>query len=306
MSNIDCGSCNDLREFAPHFVQNGITDTECNSLKNDTGLNPSVSPVHTDCDDLNDVNDCLVGRMDGELEAYDVCDWKKFMHKFIPNVYETIKGVICALCGAWTKIHNHDDRLDDLCVKVDNMMSPQTAIYGVTPYNDVAPARIIGTIGEKNGNPLIIVPDREDANPNYYYNTGVGIGYVKKRLTNCSDGACRIYEWIVPHIFDSKISGNASDGDILWYATKAEVQSVTGMSDYLWELFTISSWTWKDFGLSDHRYAWVEITVDENNMGPNYITLVYRGTSYPNNGLGGDQWVANIDRGEARLYSHAC
>lgn len=306
MSNIDCGACNDLREYAPHFVQNGITDRECASLKNDTGLNPSLNPLHTDCDDLNDVNDCLVGRMDGELEAYDVCDWKKFMHKFIPNVYETIKGIICALCGAWTKIHEHDDAIEDLCIKIDNTMSPSTVPYGVTPYNDEHPNRIIGHLGEKNGHPLIIIPSREDASQYFYDSTGIGIGYVKKRLRNCTDGACREYEWLVAHIYDVSLSSDVADGDILWYASKAEVQAATGFSEYLWNAYTISSWTWRDFGLSDHRYAWIEVTVDENVMGPDYLTIVYRGTSYPNDGLSSTMRVANIGREEARVYAHAC
>lgn len=305
MSNIDCGACNDLREYAPHFVQNGITSTECNSLKNDTGLNPSLTTLHTDCDDLNDVNDCLVGRMDGELEAYETCDWKKFMHKFIPNLYETIKGIICTLCGAWAKLHDHDDQLDDLCVKIDNALSPSTIVYGYLPYTE-HPVRNIGTLGEKNGQPLIIVPSREEASQYFYYNTGIGIGYVKKQLSNCTDGACRMYEWVVAHIYDTHISQNAEDGDILWYASKSDVQSVLGFSDYLWNAFTISSWTWRTFGLGDHRYAWVELTIDEEKMGPDYLTLVYRGTSYPNNGLGSDQSIANISNSEARVYIHSC
>ena len=134
MSNIDCGACNDLREYAPHFVQNGITDTECNSLKNDTGLNPSLATLQTDCEDLNDVNDCLVGRMDGELEAYEVCDWKKFMHKFIPNLYETIKGIICSICGLWTKSHDLDDKTDRLCTSIDALLGLIRGSYPTPHY----------------------------------------------------------------------------------------------------------------------------------------------------------------------------
>ena len=114
MSNIDCGACNDLREYAPDFVQNGVTNKICNSLANDTGLNPNLTTLHTDCEDLKDVNDCLVGRMDGEIEAYEVCDWKKYMHKFIPNLYETIKAGICSICGLWKNIHKHECEIEYL------------------------------------------------------------------------------------------------------------------------------------------------------------------------------------------------
>ncbi len=103
MANYSCSACEDLRETSPNFVVNGITDTECASLGNDTGLSPSSG--NNDCTDLNNINDCLVGNMAEEVEAYDVCDWKEFMKKFIPNVWTTIKAVICAICGIWTYIH---------------------------------------------------------------------------------------------------------------------------------------------------------------------------------------------------------
>lgn len=102
MADYNCSSCEDLRETSPSFVVNGITDTECSSLKNNTGLNPSSG--HNDCTDLNNINDCLVGNMAEEIEAYDVCDWKDYMKKFVPNVWTTLKAIICAVCGIWTNI----------------------------------------------------------------------------------------------------------------------------------------------------------------------------------------------------------
>ena len=107
MSKIDCNSCQELRDNAPEFVQNGVTDRVCNSLKNDTGFNPSLSVTRTDCEDLDAANDCLIGELDDQIEAYDVCDWKKFMHKLLPNLYELLKAMICAICGIWTMIHKH-------------------------------------------------------------------------------------------------------------------------------------------------------------------------------------------------------
>lgn len=103
MANYSCSACEDLRETSPNFVVNGITDTECASLGNDTGLSPSSG--NNDCTDLNNINDCLVGNMAEEVDAYDVCDWKEFMKKFIPNVWTTIKAIICSICGIWTYIH---------------------------------------------------------------------------------------------------------------------------------------------------------------------------------------------------------
>jgi len=73
-------------------------------MKNDTGL--VASSGHNDCEDLTDMNDCLIGNEDAELEKYDTCDWKKFMHRFIPNLWTLQSAIICAICGIWTNIHN--------------------------------------------------------------------------------------------------------------------------------------------------------------------------------------------------------
>ncbi len=109
---VSCKSCDDLRTNAPGVLVNGIDDTACNSLKNDTGLNPSSGS--NDCADLEDLNDCLVGNMEEEVDAYDVCDWKEFMKKFIANVYTVLKGIICAICGIWTRSHKQDCLIDYL------------------------------------------------------------------------------------------------------------------------------------------------------------------------------------------------
>ena len=104
MSTVNCESCADLREYAPDFIQNGVTDTVAASLKNNTGLNPTLSSLHKNCPDLNDANDCLIGRMANEIAAYDVCDWKEFMGKLLPNQYEMLKAIIAGDCGQWENI----------------------------------------------------------------------------------------------------------------------------------------------------------------------------------------------------------
>lgn len=103
MAQVNCEACNDLRENAPGLLVNGLDDEMCTSLTNDTGLNPTDE--RNDCDDLHDMNDCLVGNMAAEVDAYEVCDWKPFMKKFIPNLWTTLKGIICSICGAWEQIH---------------------------------------------------------------------------------------------------------------------------------------------------------------------------------------------------------
>lgn len=102
MANINCSSCEDIRTTAPNVIVNGIGDEECASLQNNTGLNPSAD--HDDFTDLNNMNDCFVGNMATEVDAYEVCDWKEFMKAFIPNLWNTLKAIICAISGLWVKI----------------------------------------------------------------------------------------------------------------------------------------------------------------------------------------------------------
>lgn len=115
MSNINCDSCANLREYAPEFVQNGVTSRVSTSLKNNTGFNPSLSVLHENCEDLNDANDCLIGRLPQELAGYDVCEWKEFMGKLLPNQYEMLKALIAGDCGQWKK-------LDLLCNITDTLL----------------------------------------------------------------------------------------------------------------------------------------------------------------------------------------
>ena len=83
MANVSCSACEDLRQTDPNLIVNGFGDDECVSLQNNTGL--VATSGHEDFEDLNNMNDCFVGNMATEIEAYDVCNWKDFMKKFIPK-----------------------------------------------------------------------------------------------------------------------------------------------------------------------------------------------------------------------------
>lgn len=123
MATKNCAACDDLRENSPNLVVNGLGPTECTSLGNDTGLNPSSG--HNDCTDLNNLNDCLIGNSEDELDAYDVCEWKDFMKMFIPNVWTTVKGIICAICGIWRYIHSILKRLAKVECILDTLTKEQ-------------------------------------------------------------------------------------------------------------------------------------------------------------------------------------
>lgn len=115
MAELSCQSCEDIKQEVPSLVTNGLSSTMCASLKNDTGL--KASSGNDDCEDLNNLNDCLVGNMETEIDKYDVCEWKPFTKKLIDNVWTTLKAMICAICGLWTNVHNLWTTLRSLCLK---------------------------------------------------------------------------------------------------------------------------------------------------------------------------------------------
>lgn len=127
-TDYNCSACDELRQSAPNFVINGLGDDECTSLKNNTGLDPSSG--HKDCKDLNNMNDCLIASMENEVPSYQICDWKSFMKDFIPNLWTMIKGLICAICGIWTKLNCTYNSL----VKLVNYLADTTAGVAFVKY----------------------------------------------------------------------------------------------------------------------------------------------------------------------------
>lgn len=109
MSDLNCSACAELQDHASEFILNGVTDNVCASLKNNTGFNPSAD--YDSEEDLELANDCLIGNMVQEIEAYDVCDWKDYIRKLIPNLWNMLKAIICTLSGLWSKFVCIQDRL---------------------------------------------------------------------------------------------------------------------------------------------------------------------------------------------------
>lgn len=164
----NCVACDDLKEYAPDFIQNGVTDDICTSLKNDTGFN--ASDDRDDCKDLTDANDCLIGNMVNEVDDYEVCDWQPFMTKFIGNLYNLLHAFICAICGIWTNIHNLWTqinniwkKLNELEEKIDNIGSDKADCV----YDSMK--RLIGKLNQSTGGNAFVRYYRD--------NSGVGAGY---------------------------------------------------------------------------------------------------------------------------------
>lgn len=110
MAEVNCIACEDLKANTPELIVNGLDETMCASLKNNTGL--STKSGHDNCTDLNNLNDCLVGNMETEIDKYDVCDWREFMKAFIGNLWTTLKAIICAMCGIWGHIQAAVDKAE--------------------------------------------------------------------------------------------------------------------------------------------------------------------------------------------------
>lgn len=113
MADRYCEACVTLQDDAPDFVQNGVTSAIDTRLRNDHGF-AAKSSVDTDCEALNLANDCLVGFMEDETEAYDTCEWKTWSARFAGNVHKVIDATISAVCGLWTKVHNLLSRVSAL------------------------------------------------------------------------------------------------------------------------------------------------------------------------------------------------
>lgn len=112
MIDYSCSACDELRQTDPNFVVNGLGDTECASLGNNTGLNPSSG--NDDCEDLNAMNDCLVKNMETEIDSYNVCNWKEYMKALVDNLWTMFKGIICSICGLWERVSCVYDSLVNL------------------------------------------------------------------------------------------------------------------------------------------------------------------------------------------------
>ena len=91
-----CSSCDELRQTSPEFVLKGLTDEMLENLADGNGL--VKNDGRDTCEDLHDMNDCLIGNMASEVDSYNVCDWKTFAKRFVPNVWTVLKGMLAWLC----------------------------------------------------------------------------------------------------------------------------------------------------------------------------------------------------------------
>lgn len=186
MAEYNCAACEEIRQKDPNLIVNGFGDTECNYLKNDTGIDGSSD----DCTDLGLLNDCLVGNMADEIDSYDVCDWKDYMKKFVPNVWTVFKAIICAICGIWTNIHKINCTLDYIM---------QGARFSFGEYTDSGNSYIVAGKGVSFAN---VSSSGTSSDITITYVAG-GIGYLS--------GSCLFYN---SNFTDAKSVANYDNGGV--------------------------------------------------------------------------------------------
>lgn len=194
MAKNNCAACDDLREYAPDFVVNGVTNNVCNSLMNDTGLNAAASGTHTNCQDLKDANDCLVGNMVDEIDAYGECDWKIFMKSFISNLYNVLYAIICSECGLLKRMRKAECNIENLMgdksiTLVPNEGNKFRMVDGVHLNTNQAPLvmRFAGTIGQITGS------IRCDENMPSSYTNGVTTPWTGYSMASVLQGGNEVY-----------------------------------------------------------------------------------------------------------------
>lgn len=264
MANIDCNACEELRQTDPSLLVNGFTDNNCASLKNDTGL--VAGSGHDDCNDLDNMNDCLVGNMAAEVETYDVCDWKTFMKRFIPNVWTVIKAIICAICGTWTNIHNLWKKINELCEMMDYQTAPPVYLYGSLVNNTSSP-NYGGTIATKDGK-AIFIKIAEPVPEAYENNVGVGLHYGKRQSSRCSDGACVLLEWLSPHFYGMRVNPDVELAwmDELWSVDKATVLG-WGMTQTTWDKLAIVPISWaSDYTALATAFIGIRLSIENDRL----------------------------------------
>lgn len=268
MSQPNCDACTNLREYAPMFTAYGISDDIAASLRNNTGLNSQLPVLHTNCEDLNDLNDCLIGRLGQEIESHDVCDWKEYMSKMVPNLYELLKAMIAGDCGQW-------DKIGDLCVLLQQQMQQNVDAYGILEGTKLRPhaERWGGEIMTKNGIKAAEIQGMGDF-------FGFGIGYLKMNVRDCS-GTYRVYEWIQPRILGYKLGSNVDYDDVLWRVDLTKARNWGFTEHLIYTLREYPQW-WQGFGNSRglQKLGTMKLSVEGD-----YLNLTLVGSNAPMAGV---------------------
>lgn len=103
MIERDCNACNDIQSLLPNIEDEGITETTYNSIKANTGLNPSKVPQHTNEEDMTKLIECIIHNMQTNVISAESCEWKKVLYGILTNLSEVLKLMVASESGLWER-----------------------------------------------------------------------------------------------------------------------------------------------------------------------------------------------------------
>lgn len=117
-----CTACGRLKEENANFLLNGVTESVCDSLGNGTGF--KADGEHTNCQDLQDANDCLIWGLLDKLPAYGNCDWKEFVKALGANQATINDALLCWLCGLEKRVFGQNIGVELRFLVIDSAGDP--------------------------------------------------------------------------------------------------------------------------------------------------------------------------------------
>lgn len=105
-TNTECLACRDLEQNAPGFLMNGLSAQDCVRLTSNRGLANQIIENWDNCQTLEVLVDCLIGRHGQIIDSYDLCDIKEWLRQLMINLHELLSAWKCNECGQWNEINN--------------------------------------------------------------------------------------------------------------------------------------------------------------------------------------------------------
>lgn len=140
-NTIICESCEALKDYAPDYLLNGITEKECGNLQQNNGL--TAQPNHDNYEDIQDTINCGVFGMDQMIQAASNCDWKEVMRKLSNNVANILSSINCGDLGQWEAIEALASQFDDIYLQLQQIRQSITTLNTkVESYNTATNLRI--------------------------------------------------------------------------------------------------------------------------------------------------------------------
>jgi len=222
-----CNSCNTVADIDiktpletiqngdDNFCMNGISDELCENLQKDKGIHPrtvkneddeDVEQANNDCTDLHALNQYYNGDLWNKLKSLDFCNMKElrcWLFELINHYFNLTKGLVCAICGLWSKVHELEANQFQLvsCQETGSGIFEGTSFSGSYMIDGKAKTRALTTyqlrIQIKSPTKLVIPAG-----------TQIPIQFVGKTVNDtklpCLDNIVENFTQIVWHNYDIK------------------------------------------------------------------------------------------------------